>query len=238
MIVCLLSWLRLLRFVPTVCIVRLTVFCRCWSCVQRTVKSRLPISSWTRSNASGAGLARGPRAVNWSIQPQHDGSNEWRTPRVWNCSSMTSHSLTTFAGRSIWCRSSSGPWHPTQSADDMTETHVISTTDRPWSYQHLVFRVLRTSLMPSRPDSVSASPHARPRRHQLTERLSSCVARARHRVRAPQKLDATVSTQSAAIMETRGDMHPPQPEWDWHCQRTQTLLQLRVIYLCDRFGMS
>ena len=30
---------------------------------------------------------RGPRAVNWSTQPQHDGSNEWRTPRVWDYSS-------------------------------------------------------------------------------------------------------------------------------------------------------
>ena len=30
--------------------------------------------------------------------------------------SMARHSLATFAGRSIWCQSSSGPWHPTHSA--------------------------------------------------------------------------------------------------------------------------
>ena len=40
-----------------------------------------------RSHASGAGLVRDPRAANWSTQPQHDGSSEWKTPRVWDCSS-------------------------------------------------------------------------------------------------------------------------------------------------------
>ena len=27
------------------------------------------------------------RAANWSTQPQRDGSSEWKTPRVWYCSS-------------------------------------------------------------------------------------------------------------------------------------------------------
>ena len=27
------------------------------------------------------------RATNWSTQPQRDGSSEWKTPRVWDCSS-------------------------------------------------------------------------------------------------------------------------------------------------------
>ena len=43
-------------------------------------------------------------------------------------------------------------------------------------------------------------------------------------------LDAAVSSELAALMETRGDSHPPQAE---RCK----LLQLLVIYLCDRFGI-
>ena len=33
------------------------------------------------------GLVRDPRAANWSTQPQHHGSSEWKTPRMWDCSS-------------------------------------------------------------------------------------------------------------------------------------------------------
>ena len=55
--------------------------------------------------------------------------------------SMASHSLTTFAGRSIWCRSSSGPWHPTHSADGTTAAHVTSAADRPWNCHHSPFRI-------------------------------------------------------------------------------------------------
>ena len=36
--------------------------------------------------------------------------------------------------------------------------HVTLAADRPWSYHHLPFRVSRTSHMPSRPGSASASP--------------------------------------------------------------------------------
>ena len=71
---------------------------------------------------------------------------------------MASRSLTTFAGRSSWCRTSSGPCRPTHSADGMTAAHVTLAADRPWNCHHSPFRVLRTSLMPSRPGSVSASP--------------------------------------------------------------------------------
>ena len=56
------------------------------------------------------------------------------------------------AGRSIWCRSSSGPRRPTHSADGTTAAHVTVVADRPWSYHH------SPSLMPSRPGSASASP--------------------------------------------------------------------------------
>ena len=37
-------------------------------------------------------------------------------------------------------------------------------------------------------------------------------------------------------METRGDLHPPQAEAD--IARERKLLQQRVIYQCDRFGIS
>ena len=36
--------------------------------------------------------------------------------------------------------------------------HLTTAADRPWSYHHSPFRVLRTSLMPSQPGSASASP--------------------------------------------------------------------------------
>ena len=55
-------------------------------------------------------------------------------------------------------RSSSGPWRLTHSAGGMTAAHVTSAADRPWTCHHSPFRVSRTSLMPSRPGSVSASP--------------------------------------------------------------------------------
>ena len=50
--------------------------------------------------------------------------------------SMASRSLTTFAGRSIWCRSSSGPWRPTHSADGMKAAHLTIAADRPWTCHH------------------------------------------------------------------------------------------------------
>ena len=91
---------------------------------------------------------------------------------------MASHSLTTFAGRSIWCRSSSGPWHPTHSADGVTAAHLTTAADHPWTCHHSPFRVSRTSHMPSRAGSASAS--------LLAARLPPCAARARHRIRAQQ----------------------------------------------------
>ena len=60
--------------------------------------------------------------------------------------SMARRSLTTCAGRNIWCRSSSGPWHPTHFADRTTAAHpmLTSAADRPWTCHHSPFRVLRT----------------------------------------------------------------------------------------------
>ena len=69
--------------------------------------------------------------------------------------SMASHSPTTFALRSIWCWSFSGPRHPIRSADGMTAAHLTSAADHPWSCHHSPFRVSRTSHMPSRAGSAS-----------------------------------------------------------------------------------
>ena len=71
---------------------------------------------------------------------------------------MASRSLTTFAWRSIWCWSSSGPWRPTHSADGMKAVHLTTAADHPWIFHHSSYRVSRTSHMPSRPGSASASP--------------------------------------------------------------------------------
>ena len=71
--------------------------------------------------------------------------------------SMASHSFTTIARGSIWCRSSSGPWRLTHCADGTTAAHLTTAADHPWSYHHSPFRVSRTSHMPSRAGSASAS---------------------------------------------------------------------------------
>ena len=120
--------------------------------------------------------------------------------------SMARHTLTAFVGRSSWCQSSSGPWHPTRSAGGTTPA------DRPWNCHHSPFHVLRTSLMLSRPGSVSASPHG-----------STSTA-------AWQEMDAAVSTHAATCTRRR----PSEAD----IARERNLLQLGAIYLCDRFGIS
>ena len=49
---------------------------------------------------------------------------------------------------------------------------------------------------------------------------------------SPPEIGRAVSSQLAAIMEARGDLQPP------HIARERKLLQLRVIHLCARFGIS
>ena len=58
--------------------------------------------------------------------------------------SMASHSLTTCAGRSIWCRSSSGSGQPTHFADGMTAAHLTTAAGSQWTCHHPSFRVSRT----------------------------------------------------------------------------------------------
>ena len=111
----------------------------------------------------------------------------------------------TFAGRSIWCRSSSGPWHPTHSAGGMKARRTRpprQTTRGPAAIRPFA----------------SCEPHscrrgeAQSQRPLLAARLPPCAARARHRIRAREEMDAAVSSQPAALMEARGDLHPQQAE--------------------------
>ena len=66
---------------------------------------------------------------------------------------------------------------------------LTSAADRPWNCHHSPFRV-----------SLSIT--------SLAARPPPCAARAQHRIRAHQTLDAPVSTQPAAIMEVRGGLAP------------------------------
>ena len=89
---------------------------------------------------------------------------------------------------------------------------------------HSPFRVLRTSLMPSQPGFVSASPLG------STSTAVCCASLTSNS--SPPEIGRAVSSQLAAIMEARGDLQPP------HIARERKLLQLRVIHLCARFGIS
>ena len=143
---------------------------------------------------------------------------------------MAGHSHTTFAGRSIWCQSSSGPWHPTHSAGGVKAAHLTTAADHPWTCHHSPFRVLRTSLMPSQPGSASASPLG------STSTAVCCAS----------------STSNSSLKKgwTRQFLQSLKLSWKLAatCTRSRSseaaiarerkLLQLRVIHLCDRFKIS
>ena len=82
----------------------------------------------------------------------------------------------------------------------------------------------RTSLMPSQPCFVSASPLG------STSTAVCCASLTLNS--GPPEIGRAVSSQLAAIMEARGDLQPP------HIARERKLLQRRVIHLCARFGIS
>ena len=136
---------------------------------------------------------------------------------------MARHSLTTFAGRSIWCRNSSGPWVHDGGAPDLR----------------------------SRPP-VELPPFALSRLANLT-----CAVAARLRLSVPtwqhvhrrvlRELDIEFEPSSH---RTRKFLHSLQLSWklaatctrhrpnEADITRERKFLQLRVIYLCDRFGIS
>ena len=81
--------------------------------------------------------------------------------------------------------------------------------------------------------------------HAIAARLRLSVPTWQHvhrRVRltsnsSPPDIGPAVSSQLAAIMEARGDLQPRRPS-EADIARERKLLQLRVIHLCDRFGIS
>ena len=80
------------------------------------------------------------RKRDMSAEPKTDQAVVRGLTRLSMCVSMARRTLTAFAGRSSWCRSSAGPWHPTQSADGMTAAHLTSAADRelsPFAFSRL-----------------------------------------------------------------------------------------------------
>ena len=147
-------------------------------------------------------------------------------PRLSSSFSIASHSLAAFAGRSFWCLTSSGPWHLTHSADGVTAAHVNLAADHPWTCHHSPFRVLRTSPMPSQPAFVSAS--------QLgsTSTAVCCASSASNS--GPADIGRG-SFCAACSYRGRYTRHRPS---EADIARERKLLQLRVIHLCARFGIS
>ena len=144
--------------------------------------------------------------------------------------SMASHSLTTFARRSISCRSSSGPWHPTHSADGMTAAHLTSAADHPWTCHHSPCRVSRTSHMPSRPGSVSASPLG-------STSTTVCCASSTSEFEPKKEWTRQFLRRLQLSWKLKATCTRHRPS-EADIARERKLLQLRVIYLCDRFKIS
>ena len=103
----------------------------------------------------------------------------------------------------------------------MTAAHVTSAAVCPWNCHHSPFRVLPTSLMPSQPGSVSASPYG------STSTAVWCATSTSD----PSPADDVLSWKLSATCTRR---RPSEAD----IAREHKLLQLRVIYLCDRFGIS
>ena len=132
---------------------------------------------------------------------------------------MASRSLTTFAGRSSWCRSSLGPCRPTHSADVTTAAHLTTAADRLANLTHAV--AARLSL------TVTTWKHVYRRvLRELDIEFESTRLWTRQFLRSLQlswKLAATCTRERPSEADIA---------------RERKLLQLRVIYLCDRFGIS
>ena len=73
--------------------------------------------------------------------------------------------------------------------------------------------------------------------HLLAARPPPCAARAQHRIRAHQTVDAAVSNSLQLSWKFAAPCTRHRPS-EADTARERNLLQLRVIYLCDRFGIS
>ena len=114
-----------------------------------------------------------------------------------------------------------GPWCLTHCADGTTAAHLTTAADHPWSYHHSPFRVSRTSHMPSRAGSASAS---------LLGSTSTAVCCASSTSNSSPADDGRGSF--CAACSSHGNSRRLAPA------RERKLLQLRVIHLCDRFKIS
>ena len=89
----------------------------------------------------------------------------------------------------------------------------------------------------------SCEPHscrcsqASSQRPLLTARLPPCAARARHRIRAQETMDAAVS-RSLQLSWKLAATHTRHRPSEADIARERKLLQLCVIHLCARFGIS
>ena len=99
----------------------------------------------------------------------------------------------------------SGPWHPTHSADGMMAAHLTTAADHPWTCHHSPFRISRTSHMPSL-NRLSLSV---PTWHHVYRRV---LRELDIEFEPTGHWDAAVSSEPAALMETRGDLHAQQAE--------------------------
>ena len=124
-------------------------------------------------------------------------------------------------------RSSSGAWHPTHSADGMTAAQMTSAADRPWTCPHSPFRVSRTSHIPSRAGSVPASP--------IWQHVDRSVLRELDIEFEPSRRWTRQFLQLSWKLAATCTRHTPS---EADTARESKLLQLRVIYLCDRFEIS
>ena len=120
--------------------------------------------------------------------------------------------------------SSLGPWHPTRSKGGTTAAHPMQPADRPWSCHHSAFPRLACCRQSQRPHFGSTS-------------TAVCCA-------------SSISNSSPLDIGTRQFLRSLQLSWklattstrhrpsEADIARERKLLQLRVIYLCDRFGIS
>ena len=138
-------------------------------CHRMSLSSATLVATWTATVATGGSQGASAAEAQTRHQDFHAKQARVRGKSLAN----------TFAGRSSWCRSSSGPCRPTSAP-------------------------LRTSLMSLQPGFVSASP--------LGSTFTAVCCASSTSNSSPKRNGRGSSTQPAALLETRGDLHPPQAE--------------------------
>ena len=114
--------------------------------------------------------------------------------------------------------------------DGMKAAHLTTAADHPWICHHSPCRVSRTLHMPSRPASASASPLG------STSTAVCCASSTSNSSPADDGRGSFCAACSSHGNSRRLYTRSRPSEAD--IARERKLLQLRVIYLCDRFGIS